>query len=97
MFAVVWALAVGVVAATYARWRARRPLGRTVAVALIGSYAGALAGAFVGDLLAGVNTFPWVETGIMIGSTSGALVVLSLDRRSDQDEEEPARPTRRAA
>lgn len=97
MFAVVWALAVGLGAAAYSRWRARRPLGRTVAVALIGSYAGALAGALVGDLLAAVNTFPWVETGAMIGSTSGALVALSLDRRSALDEEEPAEATRRAA
>lgn len=97
MFAVVWALAVGLAAAAYTRWRARRPLRRAVAVALIGSYAGALAGAFVGDLLAAVNIFPWFETGIMIGSTSGALVVLLLDRRSDQHEEEPAERTRRAA
>jgi hypothetical protein len=97
MFAVVWALAVGLVAATFVRWRTRRPLRRAAAVALIGSYAGALAGAFVGDLLAAVNTFPWVETGIMTGSTSGALVALSLDRRSDEDEEEPAEATRRAA
>lgn len=97
MFAVVWALAAGLAAATFARWRARRPLRRAVAVALLGSYAGALAGAFVGDLLAAVNTFPWFETGIMIGSTGGALVALSLDRRSDQHEEEPAQSTRRAA
>jgi hypothetical protein len=96
MFAVVWALATGLAAATFAGWRTRRPLGRAVAVALIGSYAGALAGAFVGDLLAAVNTFPWLETGIMIGSTSGALVALSLDRRSEQQEDEPAEATRRA-
>jgi hypothetical protein len=97
MFAVVWALAMGLAAATLVGWRARRPLRRVVAVALIGSYAGALAGALVGDLLAAVNTFPWVETGIMIGSTGGALVALSLDRRSAEDEEEPAESTRRAA
>lgn len=97
MFAVVWALAAGLAAATFIGWRTRRPLRRAVAVALIGSYAGALAGAVVGDLLAAVNTFPWVETGIMIGSTIGAVVVLSLDRRSDEDEEEQAEPTRRAA
>ena len=97
MFAVVWALAAALAAAAFAGWRTRRPLRRAVAVALIGSYAGALAGAFVGDLLAAVNSFAWFETGIMTGSTGGALVALSLDRRSDQHEEEPAEATRRAA
>lgn len=95
MFAVVWALAAGLAAATFIVWRTQRPVGHAVAIALVGSYAGALAGAFVGDLLAAVSTFPWAETEIMIGSTSGALVLLSLDRHFE-DEEQPAESTRRA-
>ena len=49
------------------------------------------------DLLAAVDTFHWFGTGIMIGSTRGALVAASSDRRSDQHEAELAEATGRAA
>jgi hypothetical protein len=85
MLPVLWALVVGLGLGALIGRRARLPLYRTVAVALVGSYAGALLGAITGTLLVNVaTTLPWVDAGIMFGSIGGTLAALSIDERLDR-------------
>jgi multisubunit Na+/H+ antiporter MnhB subunit len=82
MFAVIWALTVGLVMGVLPRWRDGRSVLRRVAVALLGAYAGALLGGMAGTLLAGVTaSFPWVDAGIGLGSINGAVAALLIDQR----------------
>ena len=82
MSAVMWALVIGLVTAVVPRWRDGRSVPRRVAVALLGAYAGALLGGMAGTLLAGISaSFPWVDTGIVLGSINGAVIALLIDQR----------------
>lgn len=78
MTAVIWVLMIGLAVGAWAR----RPVTRSLTVALVGAYAGALVGGLAGTVVAGIApALPWSDAGIVLGGGAGALMARVLDQR----------------